>query len=131
MKNLKIITFIITLFSTMTLWGQAPKTYEIIADKDATFKVAGQKKPLITVKAGQVVKLKVIGVKGSEGTKDGSVHSITIKALKDEGWDVPVKEGVNEFTLVAPSTPGEYTIECAVKCGNGHDDMKMKLVVTK
>lgn len=131
MKTLRSLAIIISLFSGMALWAQAPKTYEIIADKDATFKVPGQKKPVITVKAGQVIKLKVTGVKGSEWAKDGSVHSITINALKDQGWDVPVKEGANEYTLVAPSAPGEYTIECSVKCGNGHDDMKMKLVVTK
>jgi heme/copper-type cytochrome/quinol oxidase subunit 2 len=118
------------LISAMAIWAQTPKTYEIVAGKDNTFKVTGQKKPVITVKAGQVMKLKVIASKGTEWAKDGSVHSITINALKDQGWDLLVKEGVNEFTVVAPSTPGEYTIECTVKCGDGHDDMKMKLVVT-
>jgi plastocyanin len=115
----------------MALTAQPPKTYEIITDKDNTFKVTGLKKAVITAKAGEVIKLKVIGHKGTEWAKDGSVHSITINALKDQGWDLPVKEGVNEFTVVAPSEPGEYTIECTVKCGDGHDDMKMKLVVTK
>ena len=109
--------------------AQTPKVWEVLADKDATFKVAGQKKAVITVKTGQVVKIKVIGKKGPEFDKNGSVHSFTINDLKDQGWDVQVKEGVNEFTLVAPA-PGEYEIICAVKCGQGHDDMKMKLVVT-
>lgn len=110
--------------------AQGPKVWEVIAAKDATFRVAGQKKPVITVKAGQVVKIRVTGEKGKEFDKDGSVHSFTINDLKDQGWDVKVKEGANEFTLVAPSAPGEYEIICAVKCGQGHDDMKMKLVVT-
>ena len=131
MKRLWTIAIITTVFSTASVWAQAPKTYEILADKDNTFKVPGQKTAAITVKAGQVVKLKVTAFKGTEWAKDGSVHSITINNLKDQGWDVPIKEGVNEYTLVAPSTPGQYTIECAVKCGNGHDDMKMKLIVTK
>lgn len=109
--------------------AQPPKVWEVVADKDATFKVVGQKKPVITVKTGQVVKIRVIGKKGPEFDKNGSVHSFTINDLKDQGWDVQVKEGVNEFTLVAPA-PGEYEIICAVKCGQGHDDMKMKLVVT-
>ena len=109
--------------------AQPPKVWEVVADKDATFKVVGQKKAVITVKAGQVVKIRVIGKKGPEYDKDGAVHSFTINDLKDQGWDVRVKEGVNEFTLVAPA-PGEYEIICAVKCGQGHDDMKMKLVVT-
>ena len=109
--------------------AQAPKVWEVVADKDATFKVVGQKKAVITAKTGQVVKIRVIGKKGPEFDKDGAVHSFTINDLKDQGWDVRVKEGVNELTLVAPA-PGEYEIICAVKCGQGHDDMKMKLVVT-
>src|SRR5215471_21015195 len=119
------------LFLTCVVWAQAPKPIEILAGHDNTFVVVGQKKPVITVKAGQVVKLRVTGKKGTEAAKDGTVHSLTINALKDQGWDLQVKEGVNEYTVVAPSTPGEYTIECAVKCGDGHDDMKMKLIVTK
>lgn len=110
--------------------AQAPKTWEVIADKDNTFKVVGQKKAVITVRAGQVVKVKITGRKGGEWDKDGAVHSFTVNDLKDQGWDVRIKEGVQEFTFVAPSTSGEYEIICAVKCGDGHDDMKMKLVVT-
>ena len=109
--------------------AQPPKVWEVLADKDNTFKVIGQKKAVITVKAGQVVKIRVIGKKGPEFDKNGNVHSFTINDLKDQGWDVPLKEGVNEVTLVAPAA-GEYEIICAVKCGQGHDDMKMKLVVT-
>ena len=109
--------------------AQPPKVWEVVADKDNTFKVIGQKKAVITVKAGQVVKLRVTGKKGPEFDKNGNVHSFTINDLKDQGWDVALKEGVNEFTLVAPAA-GEYEIICAIKCGQGHDDMKMKLVVT-
>jgi heme/copper-type cytochrome/quinol oxidase subunit 2 len=41
-----------------------------------------------------------------------------------------MKEGTQKFPVVAPSVPGEYLVECTVKCGKGHDDMRMKLVVT-
>ena len=61
----------------------------------------------------------------------GCVHTFTIKELKDQGWDVCLKEGMNEFVLVAPSKPGEYKIECMSKCGKGHDDMGMKMTVTQ
>jgi len=132
MKTLRIAAMITTLLlSTFAVWAQAPKAIEILAGHDNTFVVTGQKKPVITVKAGQVVKLRVIGKKGTEAAKEATVHSLTINALKEQGWDLQVKEGVNEYPLVAPSAPGEYTIECAVKCGEGHDDMKMKLIVTK
>lgn len=131
MKSIKLVGVTAVLLASSLAWAQAPKTYEVLADGDNVFKVPGQKKPVITVKAGQVVKLKIVGKKGTEMAKDGSVHSFTINALKDQGWDLPVKEGVNEYTVVAPAEPGEYVVECAVKCGNGHEDMKMKLVVTK
>ena len=60
----------------------------------------------------------------------GCVHTLSIKELKDQGWDVCLKEGMNEFVLVAPSKPGDYKIECLAKCGKGHDDMAMKMTVT-
>src|SRR5215470_5122343 len=131
MRSAKTLAVTAVLLAGSLAWGQAPKAYEVVADSNNMFKVTGQKKPVITVKAGQVVKLKIIGKKGPEVGKDGSVHSFTINALKDQGWDLLVKEGVNEYTVVAPAEPGEYMVECAVKCGNGHEDMKMKLVVTK
>jgi len=111
--------------------ADAPRTFEIIADKDNTFKVVGQKKPIITVKAGEVIRLKFTALKRTEFEKDGSVHSFTIKRLKDQGWDLRLKEGTKEFTLVAPSDPGEYVVECAVKCGSGHNAMKMKMIVIR
>jgi len=110
--------------------GGTPRTFDIVADKDNVFRVTGQKKNVITVKAGEVVKLRITAHKSSEWDKDGSVHSFTINKLKDQGWDLRLKEGTHEFTLVAPSEPGDYVVECTVKCGEGHDDMKMKLVVT-
>jgi heme/copper-type cytochrome/quinol oxidase subunit 2 len=131
MKELRNVALISALLlSACSVWAQAPKTIEILAGHDNTFLVTGQKKAIITVKAGQLIKLRVIGKKGTEAAKDGTVHSLTINALKDQGWDLQVKEGVNEYTVVAPPSAGEYTIECTVKCGDGHDDMKMKLVVT-
>lgn len=130
MNTIKSFAIVGLFLAGSVAWSQAPKTVEVIAGNDNTFQVKGQKKPVISVKAGQVIKLHVVAKKGDEWAKDGSVHSITINALKDQGWDLPLKEGSNDFTVMAPATPGEYTIECAIKCGQGHEDMKMKLVVT-
>jgi heme/copper-type cytochrome/quinol oxidase subunit 2 len=108
----------------------APRVIQITADEDGKFKVPGQKgKPVITLKPGEVVTLKINSVKGTDWEKDGAVHSFTINALKDQGWDLRLKEGTQQFTLAAPSEPGEYLVECMVRCGKTHDDMKMKLVV--
>lgn len=110
--------------------GGGPHLINITADKDNTFRLPGQKKAILTVKANEVLLLHITSRKGTEWDKDGAVHSFTIKELKDQGWDLRLKEGTQDFTVVAPSEPGEYTIECTVKCGEGHDDMKMKLIVT-
>lgn len=107
-----------------------PRVINVTADKDNRFKVPGQTNPVITVKANEVIRLRIAAHKSTEWDKDGTVHSFTIKELKDQGWDLRLKEGVQEFTLAAPADPGEYLIECTVKCGNGHDDMRMKLIVT-
>jgi heme/copper-type cytochrome/quinol oxidase subunit 2 len=108
----------------------APRVIQVTADEDGKFKMPGQKgKPVITLKPGEIIKLKITSVKGTDWEKDGAVHSFTINALKDQGWDLRLKEGTQEFTLAAPSEPGEYLIECLVRCGKTHDDMKMKLVV--
>lgn len=107
----------------------SPAVIEIIADKDNRFKMVGQKKPVIIAHAKQVLRLRITAHKAQESEKDGTVHGFSIKQLKDEGWDLRLKEGTKDYTLVAPEQPGEYVIECTVKCGDGHDDMRMKLVV--
>lgn len=126
--NLTIAIFLL-LLPSLSFAGGAPRLIEVTATKDGKFKVAGQKDPVITVKAGEVVRLKITAQKGPEFEKDGAVHTFTIKELKDQGWDLRLKEGVSEFALVAPNKPGEYVIECTVKCGPHHDDMKAKLIV--
>jgi heme/copper-type cytochrome/quinol oxidase subunit 2 len=111
--------------------AQEPRAIQFTADHDNKFKVPGQKEPVITVKAKEVIKFRVTAHKGTETDPNhpGCAHTFTIKQLKDQGWYVCLKEGMNEFVLVAPSTPGEYKAECMSKCGKGHDDMAMKVVV--
>ena len=106
------------------------RVIEVIADKDNTFKVPGQKKAVITVKPGEQIVLRITSHFGGEQARDGSQHSFVVKKLRDQGWDIRLKEGTQEYALVAPQQPGEYLIECTVKCGRGHDDMNMKLVVS-
>jgi heme/copper-type cytochrome/quinol oxidase subunit 2 len=106
------------------------RVIEVIADKDNTFKVPGQKKPAITVKPGEQIVLRITSHFGGEQARDGYQHSFVVKKLRDQGWDIRLKEGTQDYALVAPQQPGEYLIECTVKCGRGHDDMNMKLVVS-
>ena len=103
------------------------RTIEIVAGKDNEFHLPGGEK-ILRLKAGEKVHFKVTAAFGGERARDGSVHSFAVRKLRDQGWDVRLKEGVQEFDLVAPP-PGEYLIECTVKCGPGHDKMNLKMVV--
>ena len=105
------------------------RVIEVIADKDNTFQVPGEKKPILTVKPGEQIVLRITSHFGGEQARDGAQHSIVAKKLRDQGWDIRLKEGTQDFALTAPREQGEYLIECTVKCGRGHDDMNMKLVV--
>lgn len=108
-----------------------PRIIDVTAGSDNRFKVAHQKEPVITMKVNEVAVLRITAHKGTEwDEKDGTIHTFTINALKDKGWNFRLKEGTQKFPVVAPSEAGEYTVECTVKCGKGHDEMKMKLVVT-
>jgi|GEM_PF-2293104 len=104
------------------------RTVELIADKDNRFKLADGKKGPVVLKSGERVTFKVTALFGGEKARDGAVHSFVIRKLRAEGWDVRLKEGVQEFTLTAPAQ-GDYLIECTVKCGPGHDSMSLKMVV--
>ena len=110
--------------------GSSPRIVDIVADRDNRFKIPRQKDAVITLKANEVVVLRITARKATEWDKDGSVHTFTINALKSQGWDLRLKEGTQQYPLVAPAEPGEYVVECTVKCGKGHDDMRMKVIVT-
>ena len=128
-----LLLLVAMIVPSLYVLAQQPRVIQLTADKDNKYKVAGQKLPAITVKAKEVIKFNITGHKGTETDPKfpGCIHTFTIKELKDQGWDVCLKDGMNEFVLVAPDKPGEYKIECMSKCGKGHDDMGMKMVVTQ
>ncbi len=119
---------ILVLSPVVTVLGDQP-VIEIIAGNDG-FKVPGKKKPEITVKADSVVRLRITAEQGEAWRKDQVVHTFTIEELIDQGWHLILKEGTHEFTLTAPSQPGEYRVECMAYCGEIHQDMSMIMIVT-
>ena len=68
---------------------------------------------------------------GSEKARDGATHSLVIRALRDQEWDLRLYGETKNYDVKAPETPARYLVECTVECGRGHDDMRMKLVVTR
>jgi heme/copper-type cytochrome/quinol oxidase subunit 2 len=112
---------------------EQPRVIEILADKDSHFKIAGQSKAQITVKAGEQVVLRIEARKGKTWNRGGVVHGFTMLRMKDrarvEGWDLELTPGVHEYSLKAPQEPGDYEVLCTVICSGDHEGMRMKVVV--
>jgi heme/copper-type cytochrome/quinol oxidase subunit 2 len=106
---------------------------EILADKDSHFKVPGQNKPVVTLKAGEQVLLRIDARKSKTWSRDGMVHGFTMLRARDRArvntWDFELKPGINEFTVAAPTEPGEYEVLCTVICSGDHEGMRMKVIV--
>jgi heme/copper-type cytochrome/quinol oxidase subunit 2 len=105
----------------------------VLADKDSHFKIAGQGRAEITVKAGEPLLLRVTARKGKTWNRDGTVHGFTLLRAKDHskvpGWNLELKPGTQDFTLTAPAEPGDYEVLCTVICSEDHETMRMKFVV--
>ncbi len=106
-----------------------PRVIEVIAASDNTFRVLHEKSPVIRAKPGELLRLRITSQRGTEQARDGATHSLVIRILRDQGWDLRLYDGTHEYEVKAPEIPAEYLVECTVKCGRGHDDMRMKLIV--
>ena len=110
-----------------------PHVIEVLADSDSRYKIAGERTPVITVKAGEQLLLRVTARRGKSWNRDGSIHGFSLLRAKDrtkvEGWDLLFKPGKQEFQLTAPLEPGEYVVVCTVICSEDHEGMHMKLTV--
>src|ERR1700736_4451691 len=106
---------------------------EITADSDSRYKIAGQRTPEITVKAGEQLLLRVTAHRGKTWNRDGSIHGFTLLRAKDrtkvEGWELLLKPGTQQFLLTAPDEAGDYEVVCTVICSEDHEGMHMRLVV--
>lgn len=126
------VVLALCLLSALPAVGQG-RVLEVLADKDSHFKIAGMSKPEITVKAGEQITLRITARKGKTWNRDGTVHGFTLLRKNDHakvaGWDLELKPGMQEFTLTAPSEPGEYEVLCTVICSEDHEGMRMKFVV--
>lgn len=128
-KPTSIVLVVLAVLAVTTVGHRAqaasPRVVEIIIDKDNMFQVVGSTKPVIVATPGEALELKITTLAG--------VHSLTIKELADQGWNILLHEGAGTktVTLTAPEEPGKYIFECAIPCGDGHDEMRGKLVVKK
>lgn len=113
---------------------ESPRVIEIVADHDSRFRIDGQESPTITAHPGEVLTLRITARKAKNRNRDGSIHGFALLHAKDRskvpGWDFLLKPGVQEFTVPAPTEPGEYVVVCTVICSDDHDGMHMRFVVT-
>jgi hypothetical protein len=111
----------------------AARVIEILADHDSRYKIAGEKQPVVTVRAGEQITLRITAKKAKNLNRDGSIHGFTLLRAKDRkpmpDWDFLLKPGTQEFTVAAPSEPGEYVVVCTVICSQDHEGMNMRFVV--
>jgi heme/copper-type cytochrome/quinol oxidase subunit 2 len=109
------------------------RVIEVLADKDSRYKIAGEKKPEITVRPGEQVLLRITARKGKSWNRDGSIHGFSLLRAKDRsrvpGWDLLLRPGLQEFQMTAPAETGEYLVVCTVVCSEEHEGMNMKFVV--
>ena len=85
----------VVLAGCVIAFAQAPSIHpvqviEVLADKDSRYKIAGEKKPEITVKAGEQILLRITARKGKSWNRDGSIHGFSLLRAKDQskvpGW---------------------------------------------
>jgi heme/copper-type cytochrome/quinol oxidase subunit 2 len=120
------------LISCMPVCAQA-RTIEILADKDSRYKIAGQRSPVIVLKAGESVFLRFTAVRAKTWNRDGSIHGFALLRAADRskvpGWNLLLRPGTQEFALTAPAEPGDYEALCTVICSDDHEGMHMKVIV--
>jgi hypothetical protein len=132
--------FAVMIVGTLTVSPRAvalPQEHviDVIADHDSRFKIPGQDKPLITVKAGESIRLHITAIKAKNHNRDGAVHGFALLRAHDHtpvpGWDLELKPGVQEFLLKAPDEPGEYMVVCTVICSGNHEHMTIPFIVER
>ena len=89
----------ILLMMSLPAVGQS-RIIEVLAGNNSRFKVAGQDRPEITVKAGEPLLLRIEARKGKSWNRNGAIHGFTLLRAKDRakvpGWDLELQPGMQE-----------------------------------
>jgi heme/copper-type cytochrome/quinol oxidase subunit 2 len=132
-RSLLVVAAASSLLSGLPCAVAQTHVIELLADSDSRYKIAGERTPEITVKAGEQLLLRVTARRGKSWNRDGSIHGFSLLRAKDrtkvEGWDLLLKPGKQEFLLTVPADPGEYIVVCTVICSEDHEGMHMKFTV--
>jgi hypothetical protein len=128
------LSVVVSFFLIGTGFAGAPtRVIELLADKDSRYKIAGERTPQITLRAGEQFLLRVTARRGKTWNRDGSIHGFSLLRAKDrskvDGWNLLFRPGKQEFLLTAPAEPGEYVVVCTVICSEDHEGMSMNVTV--
>src|ERR1051325_1064070 len=131
--NLHRTVWVVCFLVGSALAQVQPHAIDIVADKDSRYKIAGQSKPEITLKAGEQVTLRITANKGKTWNRDGTIHGFTLlrasNRTKRPGWNFASQQGTQELHLTASRERGDYVVVCTVLWSEDHEGMNMKLVV--
>ncbi len=78
-----LVGVVIILSAFMARASAQAHIIELTADSDSRYKIAGQRTPEITVKAGEQLLLRVTAHRGKTWNRDGSIHGFTLLRAKD------------------------------------------------
>jgi heme/copper-type cytochrome/quinol oxidase subunit 2 len=125
--------FLFIALASGLLSAQAtPRLFEITADHDSRFKVAGRPSPTLTLKSGERVILRITAIKAKSMNRDGAIHGFVLLDKNGEkvpGWMLSLQPGTHDFALTAPAAPGDYKVLCNVICSQDHETMHMTIKV--
>ena len=125
--------FLFIVLASGLLFAQAtPRLFEITADHDSRFKMAGRSNPTLTLKSGEHVVLRITAIKAKSMNRDGAIHGFVLLDKNDEkvpGWMLSLQPGTHDFDLTAPDVPGNYKVVCNVICSHDHETMHMTVKV--
>ena len=127
----KVFLFI-ALASGPLLAQATPRLFEITADHDSRFKVAGRPNPTLTLNSGERVVLRITAIKAKSMNRDGAIHGFILLDKNGEkvpGWMLSLQPGTHDFALTAPDAPGDYKVLCNVICSQDHETMHMTIKV--
>src|ERR1041384_8698863 len=94
---LRVVISVVCLFVAVVLAQEQTHVIEVTADKDSRYKMTGQSKPEITLKAGEPVTLRITANKGKTWNRDGTIHGFTLlrasNRTKVPGWNLALQQG--------------------------------------
>jgi cytochrome c oxidase subunit 2 len=67
-------------------------------------------------------------------TSKPDANGVNVHGLQSDALGIPltaIKPGQWTTVTVTPKKPGTYVLPCAIFCGLGHADMKLKVIVEK